>query len=333
MALVASTGFLDFTQFDLSGTLSLSVLDFRNDEYDVKDTAGIPGLPATMTFEDGLYIYDAPSLDEAPYGYGYFGHDMAFDPITMSPTAGTVELALFFDVSNPFAVEFFVMANLDISLVSLFSVAESIGSADDLALFKQTLSGDDQIYGSAFDDVVLGYQGDDLFNGYSGNDLFLGSSGRDTASGGKDDDRLFGGVGSDRLNGNSGNDVLKGGNGSDTLVGGQGTDLMFGGADSASDVFIFFDINNSTADQNRDRIFDFVSGVDKIKLAGIDADIQTAGDQAFIFGDHSVVANGIWTTAFNGNLTVWADVTGDNTADFSVRLMGVATVVATDFIL
>ncbi len=71
------------------------------------------------------------------------------------------------------------------------------------------------------------------------------------------------------LFGNDGNDFIAGGEGKDHIVGGAGRDIMNGGADS--DTFVFTALSDTGLGANADHITDFVSGVDLIDLAAIDA--------------------------------------------------------------
>jgi Ca2+-binding RTX toxin-like protein len=99
-----------------------------------------------------------------------------------------------------------------------------------------------QIHGGEADDrVSLGKK----------NDEFLGYGGQDTASGLD---------GRDWLDGWGQADVLRGGAGNDTLLGGAGRDRLTGG--SGADVFV---IRSMT--EIGDRITDFVSGEDQIRMA------------------------------------------------------------------
>lgn len=65
-------------------------------------------------------------------------------------------------------------------------------------------------------------------------------------------------------------------------------------------------------------VYDFRSDIDGISPAATDANANAAGNQAFDWG---------------GNATVFADVTGDKVADFSVQVNGVAALATGDFLL
>ena len=87
-----------------------------------------------------------------------------------------------------------------------------------------------------------------------------GTDGQDILDGTSEDDLIEGNDGNDTLTGNAGNDDLRGGIGDDILRGGAGDDNLRGG--SGNDIF------NFSANQGRDRIWDFELG-DKIRLKDI----------------------------------------------------------------
>jgi serralysin len=139
----------------------------------------------------------------------------------------------------------------------------------------------------------------------------------ENANGGSGRDYLVGNHVSNKLNGNAGNDVLNGLGGDDILTGGAG-----------ADEFRFFD------NPGNDRITDFVSGVDKINLMEVDANINAAGDQNFTFiGNNAFtgLAGQLRTYSEGGMNFVAADVNGDGLADFTINL-GTSNAIATDFI-
>jgi Ca2+-binding RTX toxin-like protein len=158
--------------------------------------------------------------------------------------------------------------------------------------------------------------------GTAGNDTLTGGSGDDTLSGLAGNDALSGGAGSDKLEGGDGTDTLKGETGNDVLNGGAGQDHLYGGA--GADLFVFSSVADSTAGQARDVIYDFERGSDDIDLRGIDAN---SGNGTFDrFTSASLVsgpqANSIWITYSRNDAIIWADVDGNTTPDFSVRLAG-----------
>jgi Ca2+-binding RTX toxin-like protein len=128
--------------------------------------------------------------------------------------------------------------------------------------------------------------------------------------------------------------TLEGGGGLDTLIGSAGNDVLVGGAghgDSLSggggkDTFVFTGAGLATLDtgntvNSRDVIEDF--GADVIDLQQIDAEVTTAGDQAFSFiGKNAFTAAGqvhFFTDGF-GNTIVEGNVDSNLSADFQIEL-------------
>ena len=188
--------------------------------------------------------------------------------------------------------------------------------------------------GGSTDDWFVGSRFVDQIDGGSGDDMLEGGKGGDTLVGGKGSDRLKGDDGRDKLTGDSGNDILQGGTGDDRLTGGIGADQQTGGA--GHDTFIFRYLAESTIGTvGRDRITDFVSGVDTINLAVIDA-MSGSGNQAFHWiGTASFTsAKGQLRYDQSGNTTyVQGDVDGDGLADFRIDLKGRLTLDSADFVL
>lgn len=113
------------------------------------------------------------------------------------------------------------------------------GQANDGAGGQDTLSGIENVIGSAGGDDIFGnaennllilLEGNDTGNGAGGNDTIFGFTGNDLIFGGAGNDDLLGEQGSDTLIGEDGNDTLNGGDGDDILYGWLGNDLLFGGA-------------------------------------------------------------------------------------------------------
>lgn len=130
--------------------------------------------------------------------------------------------------------------------------------------------GDDTIYGGGFDDYLNGGDGNDTIFGYTGSDNIIGHHGSDN---------LNGEDGNDGLSGGDGNDALSGGNGNDALSGDSGADYLTGGA--GKDAFGYVTASDSLVGLGKDTIADFTPGVDKLNLAGVDANASLAGNQAF----------------------------------------------------
>lgn len=238
---------------------------------------------------------------------------------------------------------------------------------DDLLYGEQ---GNDKIYGGDGDDVLDGGIGADYLSGGLGDDIYYiddkndviddkgdpsenntviltktisfrlptgvinaSISGNDsgaTLTGNAAGNELSGNDGKNTLDGGAGADVLSGGGGNDVIYGGLGADELQGG--SGRDTFKF----TSTSDLNKqviisDVIVDFSSSQkDLIDLSIIDANIKAVGNQAFNFATKAT-ANSVW---FNSSVGVlYGDNSGDKIADFSIALMGVSKLAATDFVL
>ena len=148
-----------------------------------------------------------------------------------------------------------------------------------------------------------------------------------------DDNLLSSGDGADHLIGGKGRDDLLGGTGKDTLTGGLDRDSMDGGADA--DVFLYISADESVYgfDGNGtpvyDRIVRFETGLDKLDLQKIDANVVANGDQAFVIvGAFTGTAGELMITDPVGtgdgieSSTLLADLDGDAQADFAIEFFG-----------
>lgn len=175
--------------------------------------------------------------------------------------------------------------------------------------------------GNAENNVLEGNMGANHVIGADGYDRITGLFGNDTLDGGAGEDELFGG---------KSKDVLQGGDGDDRMTGGAGGDAMTGGA--GADVFLFTAVGQSRPGGRADTIADFTSGVDRINLAGIDADPAAAGDQALSFIGTLAFGGVAGQVRYDGGVLA-VDLDGDGTADFSVVLTGAPLLVANDLSL
>jgi Ca2+-binding RTX toxin-like protein len=184
-----------------------------------------------------------------------------------------------------------------------------------------------QVTGGFRADRILGDNSRNILSGNGGNDSILGRGGNDI---------LVGGSGADFLSGQSGNDRLVGGSGNDILIGGSGRDILIDGG--GRDLFRYDSVLDSRAGSGRDIIRSLNSGLDRISLARIDADLNRAGNQAFRFiGTRSFTGRAgevRYFTAGNSAI-VQIDRQGDRniSAEMELQLVGSRTVRATDFIL
>jgi Ca2+-binding RTX toxin-like protein len=241
--------------------------------------------------------------------------------------------------------------------------------------------GNDKLNGGAGSDIMLGGAGDDTYyvdtssdkvyettstssttnaggtdlvyssvsfnlNAYTGvkfvENLTLTGSSNINATGNSLANQITGNSKNNKLDGGSGNDVLNGGAGSDFLTGGAGSDKLYGGSDTVRDVFDFNAITESKVGTARDKVYDFVTKIDKIDLSGIDANTATAktGDQGFTFNNTTAKANSVWYkvvdvdgSSATKDIVIYGDVDGNTTADFEIGLVGVTSIAATDFVL
>jgi Ca2+-binding RTX toxin-like protein len=174
---------------------------------------------------------------------------------------------------------------------------------------------------------------DNLISGKAGDDVLSGSTAHDVIVGGKGNDTLTGGDGNDRLIGGDGDDVLNGGKGADMLIGGMGKDQLTGGPDA--DRFVFGSPAFAVG-QPSDTITDFSAAQgDKIDLGPVDA-IEGGANSAFKFigaAAFSGAAGQLRYEAGANGVTVQGDTDGDGVADFSLSVLGVSKLAASDFIL
>ena len=158
-------------------------------------------------------------------------------------------------------------------------------------------------------------------------------TGRDTATVGAHD-VLTGNASNNTLRGLAGHDVLNGGGGNDLLIGGLGADTLDGGgADGATDVFLYLSKDESGL-SGIDLINNFQQGEDFISLVPL---ATNTGSIDFI-GTAAFTGNGeeelrYETDPFSNLTFVYLDIDGDLSADFSLKLTGIYTLTAGDFLL
>ncbi|MGK9233812.1 M10 family metallopeptidase C-terminal domain-containing protein [Inquilinus limosus] len=161
------------------------------------------------------------------------------------------------------------------------------------------------LFGTEEHDIFVGTDGSELFQGSGGHDLLSGRGGADT------------------LTGDDGNDILVGGKGADVLDSGRGVDV------------IRFDRLVDSLPGQEDTVVKF-SIRDTIDLSRIDADLMTAGNQAFVFvgiAAFSGAAGELRYQVVGNDLLLSANADGDRMADFAVKLPGLAELAEDDFIL
>jgi Ca2+-binding RTX toxin-like protein len=142
-------------------------------------------------------------------------------------------------------------------------------------------------------------------------------------------DILNGGGGNDTINGAGGNDVITGNAGADLITGGLGSDQLTGGL--GNDRFIYGATAESPVGNGRDTISDFITLLDKIDVAAIDANTTIAGDQAFTFignANFSALAQ----IRYTGGIIQFNNAGGNN-PEMEIALTGRPALAAGDFIL
>jgi Ca2+-binding RTX toxin-like protein len=165
------------------------------------------------------------------------GVDNAVDTLDLSAVTSTNAFGARIDLAagtlGNLGLEGVVGQNMPAATIS--GIENVVGTA-----FRDTIIGNavnNDLRGGAGNDTINGGRGDDDLHGDAGNDtisggddkdFIRGGDGDDTLSGGNHDDRLFGGDGIDSLSGGEGNDTLMGGRGADTISGGDGIDRIFG---------------------------------------------------------------------------------------------------------
>ena len=216
----------------------------------------------------------------------------------------------------------------------------SPGASIDFSMFIRLLEGETYADSdlNAFATYTLGQE--QIVQGSRRADTFTDSPSFATTYWGKNgNDKASGMDGPDALHGENGNDSLSGGAGSDLLSGGPGIDSLAGGA--GGDTFLFTAVADFGLARGRrsswDTISDFTSAQgDEIDVAGIDADVTLAGNQAFTFignAEFSGHAGELAYSTVGGRLVVAGDINGDRAADFGLNVLGVNSLSASDFVL
>ena len=229
--------------------------------------------------------------------------------------------------------------------------------------FMRGADGDDSLVGGAGNDTLEGGLGADTMVGGAGDDSYLvrdasdvvvedAGAGRDLVRSaidyalganvedlylvGNGSTRGFGNELDNRIDGNDGKNVIDGGEGNDNIYGGGGLDRMYGG--EGNDLFRYTAVSDSGIGAgNRDIIFDFQEGEDRISVVSFDGDLARDGNQAFKFyGTDALKANGLGQVNYqqvSGHTIVNFDVDGNGAADFQIDLVGLHNLTAGDFIL
>ena len=198
-------------------------------------------------------------------------------------------------------------------VVNLLDATNSGGDAD-----GDTLSGFENIIGSAGADTLTGDDGDNVIEGGAGVDTLVGGAGTDTLSYESEQEgvtvdldadgrgtqqatrpdqttgrtpaldriegfeNVRGGAGADTLTGDDNDNILEGGEGDDILEGKGGADTLYGGA--GADTYVYHYTNSPNRRDGVDRIIDSDGGTIEIHLDGtrFTTGIETLSDGALL---------------------------------------------------
>jgi Ca2+-binding RTX toxin-like protein len=212
--------------------------------------------------------------------------------------------------------------------------------------------GDDFIYVESSGDIVTEYAGEGIDSvsssisyGLTDNVENLILTGNATSGTGNAlDNVITGNALANTLNGAAGNDRLVGGDGFDVFTGGAGADIFVGQINSGK-------WSTKSGKMSFDFITDFQSGVDKIDLHGIDANLGLFGHQDFNWGGSGKSAGDLtfksYTSvngaenalgidldnSYSGPVTiVFGNVDSGKEADFALVLYGTSSVSSSDFL-
>lgn len=173
------------------------------------------------------------------------------------------------------------------------------------------------VTGNAGDNFIYAW-GSSTLRGGSGDDLMLAYTGRNLLIGGSGDDQLYV-YDSEWVGFHPARDTLRGGSGDDILIGDEGADCLIGG--TGADVFTYDEVLDSVLEEYRDEIRagDHAKAFEKpgaakgdlIDVSAIDANIDTAEFENFVFGGTgagtiSVVDQGV-NSLVRGNINDDAD--------------------------
>ncbi|MFI3120495.1 MAG: hypothetical protein QX203_11025 [Methylococcaceae bacterium] len=183
--------------------------------------------------------------------------------------------------------------------------------------------------GASIIDIIPSYDRHEIIGTTKNDHLFVLSN---------DAGKFYGFAGNDNLQGGGGNDTLDGGKGKDTLEGRLGADSMLGGL--GADAFRFNKAaETGITESTRDTIVDFSHDQrDKINLSPIDANTALKGNNAFA----APVVGGAFSGVFANPGELYFDQStnilygnndADSAADFSIKVMGVSSLAAADFVL
>ena len=132
-----------------------------------------------LLYED-LYVVDWV-VDSSYFGSVFGGSNLSVDAEDLI-TAGSVSGYLETYWNGTGYVPYFAIEGASVNAVDIWNAALTSSNADDDALLKQILAGDDVLTGSSFEDNLVGFDGNDIFYASRGFDYIFGGVGADTYS-------------------------------------------------------------------------------------------------------------------------------------------------------
>jgi Ca2+-binding RTX toxin-like protein len=221
-----ATGYGDRIAFDDASATQGAVADLRNgtvsnDGFGNAETmTGIESLGGGTAFADTFYGDDGRnwlggSTGDSLYGFG--GDDIVqLGAVAAVADGGTGTDRLELSSAGGFYIPDTTgdgVAEVAAAMATGWTVDLGTGAISDGYGHSGTVSGFEQVTGSALADSITGDSGDNVLDGGLGNDVFnLGGGGNDTVLGGGGNDYLFFGAAFDAA------DVADGGAGTDTLA-------------------------------------------------------------------------------------------------------------------
>jgi Ca2+-binding RTX toxin-like protein len=220
-------------------------------------------------------------------------------------------------------------------------------------------SANNTITGNGSNNILSGGTGSDTLAGGLGNDIYVtdgddtiteaASAGTDTvqssvtyALGENVENLTLTGSAAINGTGNTLNNVIVGNGAENLLTAGTGNDTMTGG--TGNDTFIFNAVTESgTTATATDLITDFVIGQDKINLSAIDAFASSGTNDTFVWKGtaafSSTTQGEVRYQKFDNSGTsndytmVWIDNDADTAVEMAIRLTGLYSLTASDFLL
>lgn len=308
---MAQTEFWDQSDARL---INLGTLHAQFSETQFGDNINMRFLGAS--YQDAMfYVYE---MQGRYHALGILGEDLVVANDVL--TGGTVRATLNMYYNATYGQWYYsgYWSGLSVSAKAYFNPYLTTSVADDRALVRSMLQGNDLRVYHDYNDYGLGYTGGDTLRGgggsdslfgNEGSDLLEGGTGNDLLNGGSHFDRIVGGAGSDHaigdsgddvINGGDGNDIVEGGIGQDKLYGANGQDLLEGGVgndtltgNAGNDSFLF------RAHHGLDHITDFQDALDRIGVAvpaGTDMNLKlkyVGGDVVATFLDVTLVIDDV----------------------------------------